>query len=176
MPLDALVHLHRLTGTPARGLIAVRPDGSVGFRCQTADANQLAAWLSLVSAADHRIHTQNAATQPPHPDRLACPPGTCLPVTATGIDIGSAKRAAVSPRASRWYGIWLHNVIQRQRELLHPLIAAVIRALSAKWETPSCACGPGLFRLPGRRCRGASGDTCRPGSAGGGRSRLCWWC
>jgi hypothetical protein len=48
-PLDPLVHLHRLTSTPGRG--------------------------------------------------LACPPGTCLPVTATGIDIGSAKRVAVSPRA-----------------------------------------------------------------------------
>lgn len=92
-------HLHRLPSTPARGLISVRPDGYIGFRCQTADANQLAAWLSLVSAADHGIHTQNAATQPPHPDRFACPPGTCLPVTATGIDIGSAKRAAVSSRA-----------------------------------------------------------------------------
>jgi hypothetical protein len=99
LPLDPLVHLHRLTSTPGRGLIAVRSDGYTGFRCQTAGANQLAAWLSLVSAAGHGIHTQIAATQPPHRGRLACPPGTWLPVTATGIDIGSAKRVAVSPRA-----------------------------------------------------------------------------
>jgi 2-polyprenyl-6-methoxyphenol hydroxylase-like FAD-dependent oxidoreductase len=40
-----MVHLHRLTSAPGRGVIAVRPDGHVGFRCQTADANQLTAWL-----------------------------------------------------------------------------------------------------------------------------------
>jgi 2-polyprenyl-6-methoxyphenol hydroxylase-like FAD-dependent oxidoreductase len=41
-----MVHLHRLTSAPGRGVIAVRPDGHVGFRCQTADANQLTAWLA----------------------------------------------------------------------------------------------------------------------------------
>jgi hypothetical protein len=41
-----LVHVHRLTSVPGRGLIAVRPDGHVGFRCQIADADQLAAWLA----------------------------------------------------------------------------------------------------------------------------------
>jgi hypothetical protein len=49
-PLEVLaagpmVHVHRLTSTPGRGLIAVRPDGHVGLRCQIADASQLTAWL-----------------------------------------------------------------------------------------------------------------------------------
>jgi hypothetical protein len=41
-----MVHIHRLTSAPGRGLTAVRPDGHVGFRCQIADANQLTAWLA----------------------------------------------------------------------------------------------------------------------------------
>jgi hypothetical protein len=45
-----MVHVHRLTSTPGHGLIAVRPDGHVGFRCQITDANQLTAWLAHVMA------------------------------------------------------------------------------------------------------------------------------
>jgi hypothetical protein len=41
-----MVHVHRLTSAPGRGLTAVRPDGHVGFRCQIADANQLTSWLA----------------------------------------------------------------------------------------------------------------------------------
>jgi len=41
-----MVHVHRLTSAPGRGLTAVRPDGHVGFRCQIADARQLTAWLT----------------------------------------------------------------------------------------------------------------------------------
>lgn len=48
LALGPLVHMHRLTSTPGRGLIAVRPDGYIGFRCEAADADQLATWLSLV--------------------------------------------------------------------------------------------------------------------------------
>ncbi len=48
LPRGPLVHIHRLTSTPGRGLIAVRPDGYIGFRCQTAEASQLAAWLNLI--------------------------------------------------------------------------------------------------------------------------------
>ena len=40
-----MVHVHRLTSAPGRGLTVVRPDGHIGFRCQTADADQLTAWL-----------------------------------------------------------------------------------------------------------------------------------
>ena len=46
-----LVHVHRLTSAPGRGLLTVRPDGYVGLRCQAADAGQLDAWLRLVGAA-----------------------------------------------------------------------------------------------------------------------------
>jgi 2-polyprenyl-6-methoxyphenol hydroxylase-like FAD-dependent oxidoreductase len=49
-PLGPLVHVHRLTDAPGRGLMAVRPDGYIGLRCRIADANQLTAWLSLVKA------------------------------------------------------------------------------------------------------------------------------
>jgi 2-polyprenyl-6-methoxyphenol hydroxylase-like FAD-dependent oxidoreductase len=45
-----LVHLHRITSSPGRGLLTVRPDGHVGLRSQTADTDQLIAWLDLVGA------------------------------------------------------------------------------------------------------------------------------
>jgi 2-polyprenyl-6-methoxyphenol hydroxylase-like FAD-dependent oxidoreductase len=47
--LGPLLHIHRLTSVPGRGLMAIRPDGYIGFRCQVADAHQLANWLSAVS-------------------------------------------------------------------------------------------------------------------------------
>jgi hypothetical protein len=59
LTLGPLVHMHRLTSRPGRGLITVRPDGYIGFRCEAAEADQLAAWLSLAgvgvsSAAEDR--------------------------------------------------------------------------------------------------------------------------
>ena len=59
-----LVHIHRLTSTPGRGLVAVRPDGYIGFRCQTADARQLAAWLNLIRAGDGSVPARCRATPP----------------------------------------------------------------------------------------------------------------
>ena len=54
-PPEAVLGPHvtvlRLTNSPGRGLIAVRPDGHVGFRCGTADAAGLSGWLSLICAA-----------------------------------------------------------------------------------------------------------------------------
>jgi 2-polyprenyl-6-methoxyphenol hydroxylase-like FAD-dependent oxidoreductase len=50
-PAGPLIHTHRLTSAPGRGLIAVRPDGYIGLRCQAADVNQLNTWLALVRAA-----------------------------------------------------------------------------------------------------------------------------
>jgi 2-polyprenyl-6-methoxyphenol hydroxylase-like FAD-dependent oxidoreductase len=44
------VTVHRLTSVPGAGLVAVRPDGYVGFRCATADRAQLGAWLARVGA------------------------------------------------------------------------------------------------------------------------------
>jgi 2-polyprenyl-6-methoxyphenol hydroxylase-like FAD-dependent oxidoreductase len=53
-PLDALppsrfVSIHRLASSSGRGLIAVRPDGYIGFRGQTVEVNQLATWLALLT-------------------------------------------------------------------------------------------------------------------------------
>ena len=45
-----LVSIHRLTSSRGHGLIAVRPDGYIGFRSQTADICQLAAWLGRIGA------------------------------------------------------------------------------------------------------------------------------
>jgi 2-polyprenyl-6-methoxyphenol hydroxylase-like FAD-dependent oxidoreductase len=42
------VTVFRLTNSPGRGLLAVRPDGHVGFRSGSADPAALAHWLSLV--------------------------------------------------------------------------------------------------------------------------------
>jgi hypothetical protein len=53
-PPDAVPGPHvtvlRLTNSPGRGLVAVRPDGHVGFRCGSADAAGLTGWLSLICA------------------------------------------------------------------------------------------------------------------------------
>ena len=56
LPTGPLVHIHRLTSTPGRGLIAVRPDGHIGLRCQTAEANQLNVWLTLIGARPEPAH------------------------------------------------------------------------------------------------------------------------
>jgi 2-polyprenyl-6-methoxyphenol hydroxylase-like FAD-dependent oxidoreductase len=50
LPLGPLVHLHRITSNPGRGLLTVRPDGHIGLRCRTAEAGQLTAWLNLIRA------------------------------------------------------------------------------------------------------------------------------
>ena len=54
LALGPLVHVHRLTSRPGRGLITVRPDGYVGFRCRAAEEDQLAAWLSLAGVTVSR--------------------------------------------------------------------------------------------------------------------------
>jgi hypothetical protein len=43
------VRVHRLVGHPGRGVVAVRPDGYVGFRCGETDG-RLGDWLVLVGA------------------------------------------------------------------------------------------------------------------------------
>jgi 2-polyprenyl-6-methoxyphenol hydroxylase-like FAD-dependent oxidoreductase len=50
LPLGRFVDVHRLASVPGRGLIAVRPDGYIGFRCRATEAGQLAAWLTRLSA------------------------------------------------------------------------------------------------------------------------------
>jgi hypothetical protein len=59
LPASSLVHVHRLTSAPGRGLLTVRPDGYVGLRCQPADAGRLAAWLRLAGPA---IRTTSSAS------------------------------------------------------------------------------------------------------------------
>jgi hypothetical protein len=44
------VAVHRLASDPGRGVTVVRPDGYIGFRSQTTEARQIAAWLALVNA------------------------------------------------------------------------------------------------------------------------------
>ena len=51
LPSDPLISIHRLTSVPGRGLTIVRPDGYIGFRGQADNADQLAAWLSLINPA-----------------------------------------------------------------------------------------------------------------------------
>jgi len=53
LTLGRFVHIYRLTSAPGRGLIAVRPDGHVGFRSGTAEVRQLAAWLTRTGAATY---------------------------------------------------------------------------------------------------------------------------
>ena len=50
LPTGPLVKVHRLASVPGRGLIAVRPDGYVGFRCQATEAIQLTTWLTRLGA------------------------------------------------------------------------------------------------------------------------------
>ena len=50
LPLGPRVTVHRLASVPGTGMVAVRPDGYVGFRCQVADVDQLAVWLARIGA------------------------------------------------------------------------------------------------------------------------------
>ena len=64
------VNIHRLSSSPGHGLIAVRPDGYIGFRGQIADVNQLAAWLARLRAGalppgTRRPGYRSAASEPP---------------------------------------------------------------------------------------------------------------
>lgn len=52
VPFGPRVTLHRLTSNPGCGLMAVRPDGCVGFRCANADVRQLGSWLAGVGATE----------------------------------------------------------------------------------------------------------------------------
>lgn len=58
----------RLMNSPGRGLVAVRPDGHVGYRCGAADPEGLTGWLSLIGAA------ASAPARPGRPGDGAPPP------------------------------------------------------------------------------------------------------
>lgn len=48
--LGPWVTVHRLDSSPGRGLVAVRPDGHIGYRATRVDLTALRAWLDLVAA------------------------------------------------------------------------------------------------------------------------------
>ena len=48
--LGALVYVHRIMNWRGNGVIAVRPDGYIGFRSGVVDGNRLKEWLTLVAA------------------------------------------------------------------------------------------------------------------------------
>lgn len=50
LTLGPRITLHHLTSWPGRGVVAIRPDGYVGFRCGVVDPVQLRAWLERVGA------------------------------------------------------------------------------------------------------------------------------
>ena len=50
-----LVHVHRLTSSPGTGVVAVRPDGHVGYRSGVLDPGGLAAWLRRVGATSPAV-------------------------------------------------------------------------------------------------------------------------
>ena len=67
LPPTRYVSIHRLASSPGRGLIAVRPDGYIGFRGQTVEMTQLATWLALLNAglrARQRSHTAGPYDMP----------------------------------------------------------------------------------------------------------------
>lgn len=50
MGLGPHVIVHRLESAPGAGIVAIRPDGYVGFSCGIADTEQLNAWLTRIGA------------------------------------------------------------------------------------------------------------------------------
>jgi hypothetical protein len=55
-PLGLHVLVHRLARGPGGGVVAVRPDGYVGFRYGTADVAQLRTWLNQLGATEPAGH------------------------------------------------------------------------------------------------------------------------
>jgi 2-polyprenyl-6-methoxyphenol hydroxylase-like FAD-dependent oxidoreductase len=56
--LGPYVFVHRLTSEPGAGLMAIRPDGYVGFRSGIASASQVGAWLAGIGASRSRLRNQ----------------------------------------------------------------------------------------------------------------------
>lgn len=56
---DPQVTIHRLTSTPGKGIVAVRPDGYIGFRSRTGDVSLLHDWPACIGAIARR---RNGAT------------------------------------------------------------------------------------------------------------------
>ena len=54
-PVGAPVQVHRLMSSPGAGVVAVRPDGHVGYRSARLDAEELAAWLRRMGTVSLRV-------------------------------------------------------------------------------------------------------------------------
>jgi hypothetical protein len=52
--IGPFMSVHRISSWPGNGLIAVRPDGHVGFRCREGDSDLLGSWLDLVGVRTRR--------------------------------------------------------------------------------------------------------------------------
>ncbi|WP_426624704.1 FAD-dependent monooxygenase [Leifsonia sp. McL0607] len=50
LPTGPMLHRHRLDDRPGTELVAVRPDGYIGFRCEAGDRHLLAEWLQRLGA------------------------------------------------------------------------------------------------------------------------------
>ena len=46
---EKYVHMHRLSSWRGRGILAVRPDGYVGFRSTIVDQEMIRHWLTLLA-------------------------------------------------------------------------------------------------------------------------------
>jgi len=71
---NRFVTIHRLTSSPGCGLVAVRPDGHIGFRGQTTDPGQLATWLAWIRAGDGVTDGARGQGSHPYHDRPWRPP------------------------------------------------------------------------------------------------------
>ncbi len=67
--LGSNVTVRRLTSEPGTAVLAVRPDGYVGFRCGVMDGSQLRAWLALLGLRPSSLDPVAPAGRHPGPGR-----------------------------------------------------------------------------------------------------------
>jgi hypothetical protein len=61
------VHVHRLTSRPGTGLVAVRPDGYIGFSSGRADDHALRRWLQRAGAVAGPVEVPGDTHRPLNP-------------------------------------------------------------------------------------------------------------
>ena len=61
------VHVHRLTSRPGTGLVAVRPDGYIGFSSGRADDHALRRWLQRAGALAGPVEVPGDTHRRPNP-------------------------------------------------------------------------------------------------------------
>jgi 2-polyprenyl-6-methoxyphenol hydroxylase-like FAD-dependent oxidoreductase len=60
--LAQMVRVHRLTDAPGTGLLAIRPDGYVGFSGDCADRSELSDWFDLLCAGRPRVTSRSSVS------------------------------------------------------------------------------------------------------------------